>query len=90
MSYYDTISEDLVRAKKIIATGSISGGDAYAAFELLESFAEHVERYQRLLAIMGATDYESAVRAWRALGLKQSVAEDYYSLNEFGLPDKTP
>lgn len=39
MTYYDTLDEDLARARRIIATG-LTGGDTYAAVQLLESFVD--------------------------------------------------
>jgi hypothetical protein len=60
MPYYDTIDEDLARAKEILADGvadaqqfewmaQLSGGtiygkDIYAAYKLLESFVAEIER----------------------------------------------
>jgi hypothetical protein len=68
MSYYDTIDEDLQRAKEILQegrlkdedvpqhlssdlrmhliaqSGTIFGKDTYAAYKLLESFVEEIER----------------------------------------------
>lgn len=67
MSYYDTIAEDLTRAKAILEKGkphgadpaidyptgtlgaarTIYGADIYAAYKLLESFVEEIERLQK-------------------------------------------
>lgn len=74
MSYYDSIEEDLKRAKEILekgkakidfatdfpfvtqadresvvatAGGTIFGADIYAAYKLLESFVEEIERLER-------------------------------------------
>jgi hypothetical protein len=67
MSYYETIDEDLIRAKALLAkgraseqdmppgwdprlrqvalqSGTIYGGDIYAAYKLLESLVAEVER----------------------------------------------
>jgi hypothetical protein len=64
MPYYDTIEEDLARAKEILEKGkadipegvapeifgvhamggTIYGADTFAAYKLLESFVEEVER----------------------------------------------
>jgi hypothetical protein len=58
MSYYDTIDEDLARAREILtrgfdgtltASGHIYGADTYAAYKLLESFVQEVERLTRVL-----------------------------------------
>jgi hypothetical protein len=38
MPYYDTLTEDLARAREILDKGAIFGGDTFAAFKLLESF----------------------------------------------------
>lgn len=73
MPYYDTIEEDLRRARDILAQGKpspddfehfdslppvlqqavlaggrIVGGDNYAAYKLLESFVEEIERLRGL------------------------------------------
>jgi hypothetical protein len=78
MPYYDTIEEDLIRAKQLLAkgkaseedmpaswdprlrqvalqSGTIYGGDVYAAYKLLESLVEEVERLRA----------DHPVRAWR-------------------------
>lgn len=68
MTYYDTLDEDLKRAKAILAKGktpkdmweamdsevqrwsaehgggTIYGADTYAAYKLLESFVEYIEK----------------------------------------------
>lgn len=72
MSYYDTIEEDLARAKTILkdgkaivpdgtfdeeiaalvfntSGGAIYGKDNYAAYKLLESFVQEIERLRASL-----------------------------------------
>lgn len=50
MTYYPTLAEDLIRAKEIIATGkprdgaALYGKDIHAAYKLLESFVETIEK----------------------------------------------
>jgi hypothetical protein len=68
MPYYDTLSEDIARAKEILAKGrtefhvpgwprvsggTIYGADTYAAYRLLESFVEALEHLQSALRVMG-------------------------------------
>jgi hypothetical protein len=65
MSYYATIEDDLARAKAILAKGrtaeaasagwpnsaaTIYGADLYAAYKLLESFVEEIERLRTVIA----------------------------------------
>ena len=67
MTYYDTIEEDLKRAKDILERGkaeppglsmpehvsfggTIYGADIYAAYKLLESFVERIERREADIA----------------------------------------
>jgi hypothetical protein len=77
MPYYDTIADDVKRAKEILARGkpsseglppgieatggTIFGGDTYAAYKLLESFIEVVEA-------LGTKTCELAVRQERRRG----------------------
>lgn len=51
MPYYDTIDEDLARAKRILDNGTIYGADIYAAYKLLESFVAEIERLNERLTI---------------------------------------
>jgi hypothetical protein len=68
MPYYDTIEEDLTRAREILEKGkadipegvapeifgvhamggTIYGADTFAAYKLLESFVEEIEKLQKL------------------------------------------
>jgi len=80
MSYYDTLDDDLNRAKEILKTGkatpdefspdlspelrehmiaqsgTIYGADTYAAYKLLESFVEEIERNRKALTAIAADD----------------------------------
>ena len=67
MPYYPTIEEDLARAKEILAKGqsaagdgAIVGADTYAAYKLLESFVEQVEKLSADLAKKNAALTEIA------------------------------
>lgn len=88
MTYYDTIEEDLARAKVILekgkcipddetrfevaaammthGDGTIYGADTYAAYKLLESFVEEIERLNKQIEQMklGTSDWlDTAVEA---------------------------
>jgi hypothetical protein len=65
MSYYPTIEEDLRRAKEILAKGksatgdgAIFGGDVYAAYKLLESFVDEIERLQTDISLRDGDERE--------------------------------
>jgi hypothetical protein len=61
MTYYDTLEEDLERARQILRNGTghfgsfrpsggtIIGADTYAAYKILESLIAEVERTRRAL-----------------------------------------
>jgi hypothetical protein len=76
VTYYDTLDEDLARAKQILARGkpsseglppgikatggTIFGGDIYAAYKLLESFVAEIDRRR---AVTVAPDLIDVLRA---------------------------
>lgn len=57
MTYYETLDEDLNRARELLAKGkapegtggTIYGADVYAAYRLLESFVDAIGRQRRQL-----------------------------------------
>lgn len=78
MPYYDTIEEDLARAKAILAkgeaahgrdvAGTIYGGDIYAASKLLESFVTEIERVHTLIR-----EFKQAERAVGQISAKDPL-----------------
>ena len=65
MSYYPTIEEDLRRAKEILAKGKSATGDGAilrrrrdAAYKLLESFVDEIERLQTDISLRDGDERE--------------------------------
>lgn len=79
MTYYETLAEDLIRAKQILAAGredyTVSGSeqqkpyvihgrtilavDIFAAYQLLESFVQVIERQQDALTALVSMRHEA-------------------------------
>jgi hypothetical protein len=115
MPYYDTIEEDLARAKAILAEGrseqllnpmdrecsptvvncTIYGKDIYAAYKLLESFVQEIERLRRpttswqqlIQRLRGGCEYDPETKMcsetrWRAADVIEGLLREVRDLRE--------